>query len=77
MADVYIDGTLDTTVDTYEPDIHTFRPDLQGGWQAPVYEKTWTSSAEHAIRIVVRADKDMLSQGNIVYLDAFQVTGPQ
>jgi hypothetical protein len=77
MADVYIDGTLDTTVDTYEPDFHTFRPDLQGGWQAPVYERTWISAGDHSIRIVVRPDKGMLSQGHAVYLDAFQVTGPQ
>jgi hypothetical protein len=77
MADVYIDGTLDTTIDTYEPDFHTFRRDLQGGWQAPVYEKSWTSPGEHAIRIVVRADKDMLSQSHTVYLDAFHITGLQ
>jgi hypothetical protein len=77
MAAVYIDGILDTAVDTYEPDFHIFRPDLQGGWQAPVYEKTWTSPGEHTIRIVVRTERDMMSRGHELYLDAFQVTGQQ
>ena len=74
MAAVYIDGALDAAIDTYEPDFHTFRPDLQGGWQAPLYEKTWIAPGEHVIRIVVRKDKDMMSQGHMVYLDGFHVT---
>jgi hypothetical protein len=62
-------------VNTYEPDYHTFRSELQGGWQVPVFEKTWTAPGEHVIRIVVAKDSDMMSQGHKVYLDAFQVTG--
>jgi hypothetical protein len=76
MAAVYIDGNLDAAVDTCEADYHPFRSDLQGGWQAPVYEKTWPVPGDHSIRIVVRAEKDMISRGHQVYLDAFQVTGP-
>ena len=75
MADVYLDGALDATVNTYAPDFHVFRSDQQGGWQAPVYERSWTSSGEHTIRIVVRPDKDMSAEGHTVYLDAFQITG--
>ena len=41
------------------------------------YERTWISPGEHSIRIVVRLEKGMLSQGHTVYLDAFQVTGQQ
>jgi hypothetical protein len=74
IAAVYIDGSLDADVDTYGPDFHTVRSDLQGGWQVPVYEKTWPSAGEHTIRIVVRNESDMMSQGHKVYLDAFQVT---
>jgi hypothetical protein len=75
LADVYLDGALDATVNTYAPDFHAFRSDQQGGWQAPVYERSWTSPGEHTIRIVVRPDKDMSAQGHTVYLDAFQITG--
>jgi hypothetical protein len=76
-ADVYVDGVLDTSVDTYAPDFHLFRSDQQGGFQAPVYEKAWPAGGEHTIRIVVRTEANMLSQGHTVYLDAFQVTGQQ
>jgi len=76
-AEVYIDGSLDAAIDTYAPDFHNFRADVQGGWQVPVYEKTWLTPGEHTIRIVVAAEKGMASQGHTVYLDAFQVTGAQ
>lgn len=74
-ADVYIDSHLDTTVDTYERDIHAGRVEDQGGWQAPLYEKSWAEAGEHTIRIVVRSDKDALSSGRNIYLDSFQISG--
>jgi hypothetical protein len=74
QADVYVDGTLDTTVDTYMPDEYPFRVDLQRGWQAPLYEKSWTEPGPHILRIVVRHDKNMLSVGQSVYLDSLQVS---
>ena len=75
MADVYADESLDAIVDTYAPDFNVFRPEYQGGWQTPVYERSWTAAGDHVIRIVVRDDKNMLSAGSVVYLDAFQVGG--
>ena len=73
LADVYIDGTLDTTVDTYMPDEDQFRVYLQGGWQAPLYEKSWPEPGPHTLRIIVRQDKNMLSAGHSVYLDSLQI----
>jgi hypothetical protein len=74
-ADVYVDGALDTIVDTFSPDPHSFRVDLQGGWQVPLYQKVWTKRGEHTVRIVSRIDKNMLSAGTDLYLDCFHTTG--
>ena len=73
QADIYIDGALDATVDTYMPDEDPFRVYLQGGWQAPLYEKSWTEPGHHTLRIVVRRDNNMLSVGHSVYLDSLQI----
>ena len=73
LADVYVDGTLDSTVDTYMPDEDQFRVYLQGGWQAPIYEKSWPEPGAHTLRIVVRRDKNMLSAGHSMYLDSLQI----
>jgi hypothetical protein len=73
QADVYVDGQLDATVDTYTPDDHDFRVHLQGAWQVPLYETTWAASGQHAIRIVVKQDKNMLSSDHTIYLDSLQV----
>jgi len=74
QADVYVDGTLDSTVDTYMPDEHPFRVDLQGGWQVPLYQRTWTEKGPHTLRIVVKSDRNMLSTGHRVFLDSLQVS---
>jgi len=74
QADVYVDGTLDSTVDTYMPDEHSFRVDLQGGWQVPLYQRTWTEKGQHTLRIVVKSDRNMLSTGHRVFLDSLQVS---
>ncbi len=77
QADVYIDGMLDATVDTYMPDDHSFRPDLQGGWQVPIYQRTWTESGQHTIRITIKPDKNMLSNDHTIYLDSLEVSIPE
>ena len=53
-ADVYIDGVLDATVDTYN-----------SSWskQYVLYVKTGLSYGSHTIKIVVRNDKNPLSSG--------------
>jgi hypothetical protein len=73
MADVYVDGKLEARIDTYNPDFHPFRIDAQGGWEVPVFEKSWMAAGEHTIKIVVQKDRNMLSEGSEVYLDAVQV----
>jgi hypothetical protein len=73
--DVWIDGRVETTLDTYAPDIQYLRPVLQGGWQAPIFRRAWTERRIHTIRLVAREDKNRLSEGHRVYLDAFQITG--
>jgi Melibiase len=75
-ADVYLDGKLETTVDTYKPDFHRFRVNAQGAWQGPVFEKSWPDTGEHTIKIVVQKERNMLSRGSEVYLDSFQVGQP-
>jgi len=45
QAYVYIDGTLDATIDTYAP--------TDENWQVPVYTKSWPVNAVHTIKIVV------------------------
>lgn len=74
MADVYVDGHLEARVDTYAPDFHRFRDDAQGAWQVPVFEKNWLQSGKHTIRIIVSKEKNMLSSGHDIYLDAFQIS---
>jgi hypothetical protein len=75
MADVYLDGKLEAHVDTYKPDFHLFRADDQGGWQVPVFQKTWPESGRHVIRIVATSLKNMLAGGHEVYLDSLEITG--
>jgi hypothetical protein len=75
--DVWMDDTLETTIDTYASDVQYLRPLLQGSWQAPIYRRGWTKAGRHTIRLVVRKDRNRLSEGTMVYLDAFQVKGGQ
>jgi hypothetical protein len=76
IAEVYLDGKLETKIDTYAPDFHHFRTDAQGSWQIPVFEKSWPSSGRHEIKIIVGHEKNMLSTDREIYLDALQVIGP-
>jgi hypothetical protein len=75
MADIYVDGGLETRVDTYAPEFNHFRINAQGLWQVPVFEKTWITSGKHTIKVVASQEKNMLSSDRLVYLDAFQVSG--
>jgi hypothetical protein len=75
MADIYLDGKLETRIDTYAADLHKFRIDAQGEWQVPVFEKTWPAPGKHTIKIVVDHEKNMLSSDREFYLDALQVNG--
>ncbi|BBI36652.1 CBM35 domain-containing protein [Cohnella abietis] len=64
-ADVYIDGILDQTVDTYSD-----------GWvkQKVLYAKKGLSSGTHTIKIQVRSDKNVASSGYITDIDSFAYT---
>jgi len=73
-ANVYLDGTLDAVIDTYAPDDHPFRLSLQGGWQEPIYQKTWPERGTHTLRLVVGDEKNLASTGQTLYIDSFQVT---
>jgi Melibiase len=75
IAEVYLDGKLETKIDTYAADFHHFRTDAQGSWQIPVFEKSWPSSGRHEIKIIVGHEKNMLSTDREIYLDALQVMG--
>lgn len=59
-ADVYIDGTLDQTVDLYSASRHV---DNQ------VYVKRGLSNTSHTIRIQVRSDRNAAATGNYVEVD--------
>jgi hypothetical protein len=74
QADVYVDGRLDTTVDTYLPDQHPFRLDLEGSWQTPLYQRSWSEKGRHTLRIVTKPDRNMLSSGRRVFVDSLQVS---
>ncbi len=75
LAEVSIDGALTSHVDTYAPDFHLFRADDQGGWQTPVFEKSWPEAGPHTIRVVVSSLKNMLTPGHRIYIDSLQISG--
>ncbi|SFA74993.1 Alpha-L-fucosidase [Cohnella sp. OV330] len=60
-ADVYIDGTLDRTVDLYSPNRHT---------GITVYNKQGLSGGNHTIKIVARSDKNVIATNYYVEVDA-------
>lgn len=64
-ADVYIDGMLDSTIDTYS---------ATRSVQAGLYTKTGLSSGSHTIKIVVRSDRNASSSGNYVEVDYLSYT---
>jgi hypothetical protein len=64
QADVYIDGTLDRTADTYDADEIP---------NVPVYTRSFPSIAEHTIRIVVRGSHHWRSSDDWVVLSGWQI----
>jgi hypothetical protein len=74
MADVYLDGRLATTVDTYT------RPVLANAMQGdeqhnvPLFTQHWTRRGRHDLRLVVRPDANVWAKGHAVYLNALHVT---
>ncbi|QGQ99716.1 DUF4185 domain-containing protein [Paenibacillus psychroresistens] len=61
-ADIYMDGVLDATIDTYSA---TFDK------QQILYTKTGLSSGSHTIKIQLRSDKNAASSGYYTDVDAF------
>ncbi|MBI5197866.1 MAG: hypothetical protein HZA19_04575 [Nitrospirae bacterium] len=67
IANVYIDGVLDTTVDLYNP---------ANLYQQVVYTKSGLVSGTHTIKIEVTGTKNAASGNDYIDLDAFDVTSP-
>jgi hypothetical protein len=65
-ADVYVDGTYVTRVDTYG-----YRGPLVP--QAAVFEQGWTQPGTHTIEIIVRGTSNPRAQGTEVDIDSFHV----
>lgn len=66
LAQVYLDGALETTVDTY------LSPSQA---QTPTYTLTGLSPGTHVFSIVALGTHDAVSGGAWVWVDAFQVSG--
>jgi DUF1680 family protein len=62
-ADVYLDGTLDQTVDTYASSAQL---------QSICYEKTGLTSGSHTLKMVVRSDKNAAATDYFSDWDAFE-----
>lgn len=68
-ADIFIDGVFQATVDLYAPKDSTKR-------QAEVFTKDGLDpNEEHTIKVVVKGEKNPLSQGTYIDVDAFKYTG--
>jgi hypothetical protein len=65
IANVYVDGTLKGTVDTYSS---------PGKFQAVVYSISGLSSGSHNLTIEVTGTKNPSSSGTWIWVDAFDVT---
>jgi len=63
-ADVFIDGTLDQTVDTYDADEIP---------NVAVYSRTFPSVGEHGLKILARGDHNWRSSDSWVLIDALQI----
>lgn len=64
-ADVYLDGALDQTVDTYASSAQI---------QSICYEKTGLASGSHTLKVVVRSDKNGSATDYFSDWDAFEYT---
>ncbi|MCX7745339.1 MAG: anti-sigma factor domain-containing protein [Clostridia bacterium] len=64
-AEIYIDGMLETTVDCYT---ESNLPSI-----SKLYQKVWTGAEKHMIKIVVSKEKNPLSKGHTIEVDALRV----
>ena len=64
-ADVYIDGSLVTTVDLYSPTTQM---------QQILYSQTGLSQGSHTIKVVVKGQKNVSSSGYTANLDSFIIS---
>lgn len=65
IAQVYVDGTLKASVDTYA---------ATNKAQSALYSVSGLSSGSHTMKITVSGQQDASAQGNWVWVDAFDVT---
>jgi hypothetical protein len=65
LAKVYLDGVLKATIDTYSATAQA---------QAPEYSVSGLSDGAHRLTIVVTGQRDSESNGDWVWVDAFDVT---
>jgi hypothetical protein len=68
VIDVYVDGAFTDRVDTYG-----FRG--PNTWQAPLWKRSWATSAARSVRVVVTGAKSQESRGAAVFLDSIQASG--
>lgn len=64
-ANVYVDGALDATIDTYAPD--------DGNWDIPIYSKSWGSVGLHSIKIQATGMHNSKSSDSYVHLDGLRI----
>jgi len=73
-ASVYVDGVLQTTLDTY------YLPWGNGAvdeiWQRPIWGITGLPNGMHTLSIVVLGQKASQSKSSWIWIDAFHVLGP-
>ena len=67
-ADVYVDGVFDSRIDTFG----LRGPDT---WQAPVWKRSFPTSARRTIRIVPTGNRSLDARAPFVFLDSVQATG--
>ena len=65
MANVYIDGVLNATVDEYSPQV---------AYKQMIYSNQILPSGNHTIKIAESGTKNPASSGTSVDLDAFVIT---
>jgi hypothetical protein len=69
VAQVLIDGAVDTAIDLYAPDVNNY--------SIPIYTKTFPVAGTHTITITSLGDMNSRSTGTAIDVDGFRVvTGP-
>ncbi len=85
IADVYVDGVLQTSVDTYTLPINVTMPAPPGSSEqtislganqqqsVPLFTTRWGKAGTHTIAIVVRPDANLQAKGHAVAIESLQV----